>query len=224
MRVRKSPESPLTEAKTPALEAAVGARYEGLSTSCDSLSCGSALELADPKPGEVLVDLGCGRGRDVIRAAGKVGPAGQAVGVDSTEAMLAAARRAVPPSMSNARFVRSDLARLDLADGFADVVVSNCAVNHAPDKAAVYAEVHRVMKAGGRFVISDIVAERELPAAVRADPEAWAACYGGAIPEADYLTAVRAGGFGEVSVLSRSEPYEKEGVWLRSLTLQGAKR
>ena len=121
------------------------------------------------------------------------------------------------------RFVRSDLAELDLADARADVVISNCTINHAPDKAAVYREIHRVLKPGGRFVVSDVIAERELPEAVRSDPAAWAACYGGAIPEAEYLAAIRAGGFGDVEILSRTEPYEKGGVWVRSLTVRATK-
>ncbi len=207
----------------PAVQSAVQQRYSGLATStcCGSLSCGDALGLAAPAAGEVLVDLGCGKGRDVLRAAGLVGSAGRAVGVDVTDAMLEAARRSVPPALTNARFVKSDLAALDLPDAQADVVISNCTVNHAPDKAAVYREIHRVLKPGGRFVVSDVIAEQALPESVRGDPAAWAACYGGAIPEDEYLAAIRAGGFREVEVLSRSEPYEKGGVLVRSLTVRG---
>jgi ubiquinone/menaquinone biosynthesis C-methylase UbiE len=172
----------------------------------------------------VVVDLGCGRGQDVVRAAGRVGATGRAIGVDLSEEMLAKARRSAPPFLANVSFVRSDLAALDLPDGCADVVVSNCAINHAPDKEAVYREIHRVLRAGGRFVVSDVIAEAELPEAVRADPAAWAACYGGAIPEAEYVGAARRAGFEALEVLERSEPYEKEGVRIRSLTLKGTKR
>ncbi|HEY3449784.1 MAG TPA: methyltransferase domain-containing protein [Myxococcales bacterium] len=212
----------MAEIKLPTLQSAIQGRYAGLATSCcSSLSCGEALELAAPKPGETLVDLGCGKGRDVLKAAGLVGSAGRAIGVDLTEAMLEAARKSVPPFLANARFVKSDLAALDLPDAQADVVISNCTINHAPDKAAVYREIHRVLKPGGRFVVSDVIAEQTLPESVRGDPAAWAACYGGAIPEDDYRAAIQAGGFTQVEVLHRSEPYEKGSVMVRSLTVRG---
>lgn len=207
-----------------AIRSAVGARYAALSSSCCSLSCGSALDLAAPAPGETLVDLGCGRGEDVVRAAGRVGAGGLAIGVDLSEEMLARARATMPAFLHNVRLVRSDLAPLDLPDATADVVVSNCTINHARDKAAVYREIHRVLKPGGRFVVSDVVAETELPESVRADPAAWAACYGGAIPEAEYLAAAREGGFEELEVLERSAPYDKGGVRVMSLTLEGTRR
>jgi ubiquinone/menaquinone biosynthesis C-methylase UbiE len=206
------------------IQDAVGARYAALATACCTLSCGSALDRAAPVPGETVVDLGCGRGQDVVRAAALVRDGGHAIGVDLSAEMLATARRLVPKSLPNVRFVRSGLAPLDLPDALADVVISNCAINHAPDKEAVYREIHRVLRAGGRFVVSDVIAEAELPEAVRADPAAWAACYGGAIPEAEYVGAARRAGFEALEVLERSEPYEKEGVRIRSLTLKGTKR
>jgi arsenite methyltransferase len=205
----------------PVLESAVESRYAGLATSCCSLSCGEALDLAAPTTGEILVDLGCGRGQDVIRAAGRVGAAGRAIGIDRTPAMLEKARASVPAFLANVRFVCCDLAALALDDACANVVISNCTINHAADKEAVYREIHRVLRPGGRFVVSDVIAEEELPEAVRNDPAAWAACYGGAIPEPAYLDAIRRAGFATVEVLHRSEPYEKGGVTVRSLTLRG---
>jgi SAM-dependent methyltransferase len=203
-----------------ALSAAVTARYATLASTCGSLSCGAALDLAAPRAGETVVDLGCGRGRDVLRAAELVGAAGLAVGVDLSEEMLAEAARRTALA-TNVRLVRSPLAPLDLGGAFADVVVSNCAINHAPDKEAVFREVHRVLRPGGRFVVSDVVAERALPESVRSDPAAWAACYGGAVPEADYLAAARRAGLGGLEVLHRSAPYDKGGVRVLSLTLRG---
>jgi ubiquinone/menaquinone biosynthesis C-methylase UbiE len=200
---------------------AIEGRYAGLANSCCSLSCGEALDLAAPGTGETLVDLGCGRGQDVIRAAGRVGPKGAAIGVDRTQAMIDKARAAVPPFLTNARFVCCDLAALDLPDASADVVISNCTINHAADKPAVYREIHRVLRPGGRFVVSDVIAESELPESVRNDPAAWAACYGGAIQETQYLDAIRTAGFASVEVISRSDPYEKGGVLVRSLTVRG---
>ena len=205
----------------PGLADAIRTRYAPLAGCCGSLSCGDALGFASPGPGEVLVDLGCGKGRDVLKAAGLVGSAGQAIGLDATEEMLAAARASVPPFLANVRFVKSDLGCLDLPDALADVVISNCTINHAPDKAAVYREIRRVLKPGGRFVASDVIAERELPLEVRGDPAAWAACYGGAIPEPEYLEAARSAGLDGLEVLARSEPYEKGGVMVHSLTLRG---
>lgn len=205
----------------PAIADAVSRRYAPLAEGCSSLSCGRALDLAGPAPGEVLVDLGCGRGQDVIRAAGRVGSSGEAIGVDVTDEMLEKARRGVPPFLDNVRFVKSDLGALDLPAATADVVISNCAINHVPDKEAVYREIHRILRPGGRFVVSDVVAEKELPASIRADPSAWAACYGGAIPETAYLGAIRSAGFRDVAVLERTEPYEKGGVLIRGLTVRG---
>ncbi len=204
-----------------ALAEAVNRRYATLASSCCSLSCGSALDLAELRPGEVMVDLGCGRGADVVRAAGRVGSSGLAVGVDGNDEMLAAARASSPPFLRNACFVKSDLAALDLPEGVVDAVISNCTINHAPDKAAVYREIHRVLRPGGRFVVSDVVALEELPASIREDPAAWAACYGGAIPEADYLGAIREAGFRTVEVLERTEPYRKGGAMVLSLTVRG---
>lgn len=206
-----------------ALRSAVGARYAELSCCSTSLSCGQALDHAAPTTGETVVDLGCGRGQDVIRAAGRVGAGGRAIGVDATDEMLEKARAGVPPFVANATFVKSDLARLDLPSAFADVAISNCAINHARDKEAVFAEIHRILRPGGRFVVSDVIAEETLPESVRADPAAWAACYGGAIPEAEYLGAIRAAGFGAVEILERTEPYEKGGVRVRSLTVRGSR-
>jgi SAM-dependent methyltransferase len=101
------------------------------------------------------------------------------------------------------------------------VVVSNCAINHAPDKAAVFREVHRLLRPGGRFAVSDVVSEEHLPESVRNDPAAWAACYGGSIPEADYLAAIAAAGLRDLDVVRRTEPYAKGEVLVRSITVTG---
>ena len=188
------------------------------------MSCGGALDFAAPRQGEVLVDLGSGRGQDVIRAAGLVGPEGRAIGIDGTLAMIEKARSAVPSSLGNASFVCCDLADLALPSASADVVISDCAINHAQDKAAVYREIHRILKPGGRFVVSDIVAEHPLPESVKSDAEAWAACYGGAIPKADYLAAVAAAGLGGIEVLRETPPYQRGGVTIRSLTIRGTRQ
>ena len=195
-------------------------RYGALSASKESLSCGRALEVAAPREGEDVVDLGCGRGSDVARAAERVGPRGSATGVDGNERMLAAATESLV-GRPNTRVVNSDLASVALPSACADVVVSNCAINHAPDKAAVYREVLRLLRPGGRFAVSDVVSEAPLPESVRNDPAAWAACYGGSIPEADYLAAIAAAGLAGVEVVRRTDPYEKGGVLVHSITVTG---
>jgi arsenite methyltransferase len=205
------------------LEASIQKRYTALADGCGSLACGGALQLASAGEGEVLVDLGSGRGADVIRAARQVGPRGKVLGIDRTPAMIEKARSAVPEDLTNIRFVCCDLAALALETDSADVVISNCTINHAPDKAAVYREIHRVLKPGGRFVVSDIIAEQALPESVRQDPEAWAACYGGALPLDEYLDAIRTAGFGRVEILQESKPYEKGGVLIRSMSIRGYK-
>lgn len=209
-------QAPITQAP---IAQAVTARYGGLAAGTGSLSCGGALDLAAPLPGERLIDLGCGRGGDLLRAAGLVGPEGRVTGVDATPRMVEAARQ-LTAGLANARVLLGDLAAVPLPDHCAEVVVSNCAINHATDKAAVYREVARLLVPGGRVVVSDVVSEADLPESVRADPAAWAACYGGAIREADYLAAVAAAGLGELRILKRSAPYEKGGVRILSLTLE----
>lgn len=198
---------------------AVAARYGALASQASSLSCGGALELAAPRPGERLVDLGCGRGGDLLRAADMVGPTGHVTGVDATPRMVEAARERIA-GLANASVVQGDLAAVPLPAACADLVVSNCAINHATDKAAVYREVARLLAAGGRVVVSDVVAEAVLPESVRSDPAAWAACYGGAIPEVEYLAAVAAAGLADIRVLKRTEPYAKGGVRVLSLTIE----
>jgi arsenite methyltransferase len=205
------------------LHAAIAERYGALVAGCDSLSCGRALERGAPAPGEVVLDLGCGRGRDVLEAARRVGPVGLAFGVDLSAEMIAAARDACPASLPNVRFLTGSLERVELVSASVELVISNCAINHAPDKVAVYGEIHRLLRPGGRFVVSDVIAEEELPERVRTDRAAWAACYGGAMVEAEYLAAIRTAGFADVEVLERSEPYERHGVTLRSITVRAVR-
>jgi SAM-dependent methyltransferase len=204
------------------LAGALQARYGALASSAGSLSCGDAVGAAGPREGETIVDLGCGRGGDVLRAAALVGPAGLAIGVDASEAMLEQARQRAAGE-ARVRFVRGDLAAVPLPDRCADAVVSSCAVNHAPDKGAVYREIHRLLRPGGRFAVADVVSDRPLPDDVRRDPAAWAACYGGAIPEADYLDAVAAAGFSDVRVTRRTAPYLRGGVSVHSITVVGTR-
>jgi ubiquinone/menaquinone biosynthesis C-methylase UbiE len=208
-----------------ALKEQIAVRYAQEADTCCNLSCGGALDLAEVTPGEVLVDLGSGRGNDVLKAAEIVGSEGMAYGVDFTPRMIQVAEiNRKKLGVNNAKFLEGEIHRIPLDDSSVDIVISNCTVNHAKDKAAVYRDIFRVLKPGGRFIISDILAENDLPEEVKNDPEAWAACYGGAIVKEEYFEAVRDGGFNELEILEESAPYEKGTVMVISMTLKGVKR
>ncbi|MCB1142773.1 MAG: methyltransferase domain-containing protein [Leptospiraceae bacterium] len=206
------------------LKETINVRYAGEASCCSNLSCGGALDYAGPKSGEVFIDLGSGRGNDVLRASRSVGKEGQAIGVDFTKEMVEVAEINRKKLMiENVKFVESQIEALPFANDFADVIISNCTINHSPDKSKVYSEVYRVLKPGGRAVISDVLSEGKLPDEVVNDPEAWAGCYGGAIPKEEYYEAISKGGFTDVEVLEESSPYEKGGVMVKSITIRLSK-
>lgn len=167
------------------------------------LSCGNPTAFASLTPGEVVVDLGCGGGLDVFLAAQKVGPTGQAIGVDMTPQMIELARRNAkqgPRPVANAEFHLSGIDRLPLADGSADCVISNCVINLAPDKPAVFREIFRVLKPGGRVAVSDIALKKPLPPELGQDLMAYVGCLAGAIRIEDYRTGLADAGFEPVHV------------------------
>lgn len=207
----------------PSTEVIVRRYTEEAGESCDSLSCGSNLDHAALKAGEFALDLGCGLGHEALEAAMAVGPSGRVFGLDVTPTMVRrASSRARREGISNVGFVVGTMESLPFESGTFDVVMSNCAINHAADKARVYAEILRVLKPGGRFVVSDPVSLVPLPAEVKTDPQAWADCYGGALTEEEYLSLITRVGFSEVVVLSRRE-YLKNGYPFASLTIRGIK-
>ena len=166
------------------------------------LSCGNPTAYAHLKPGEVVVDLGCGGGLDVLLAAPKVGPSGKAIGIDMTPAMIERARtNAARAGLTNAEFHLAGIDRMPLADASVDCIVSNCVINLAPDKAAVFREMFRVLKPGGRVAVSDIALKRELPPALAESVAAYVGCIAGAIPIADYERQLTAAGFAAVHVV-----------------------
>jgi SAM-dependent methyltransferase len=166
------------------------------------LSCGNPTAFASLRPGEVVVDLGCGGGLDVLLAAGKVGPSGRVIGIDMTPEMLDRARaNAARQGATNVEFHQTTIDKLPLADGSVDCVISNCVVNLAPDKPAVFREMARVLKPGGRVAVSDIALKRELPAEVGKNLMAYIGCVAGAITFQDYERGLRAAGFASVQLV-----------------------
>jgi len=151
--------------------------------------------LAAITPGERVVDLGSGSGMDAFLAADHAGPEGEVVGVDMTDAQLSKARRlAARDGYTNVRFEKGYIEKAPVADGSADVVISNGVINLCDDKAAVFREVARILKPGGRLAISDIVTERQLTDAIVCDVNLWASCIGGAMQQDDYRHAIEAAG------------------------------
>lgn len=168
------------------------------------LGCGNPVRLAELREGETAVDLGSGGGIDVFLAARQVGPSGRVIGVDMTPEMLARARaNAERLGLGSVEFRQGLIEALPVEDASADAILSNCVINLVPDKARVFREAFRVLRPGGRLVVSDMVARGGLPPETREDPELWASCIGGALPEEDYLEAIRAAGFPTVQVLAR---------------------
>ncbi len=195
-------------------------RYTGLAEQECCLSCGGAVDLSKPQTGETCVDLGCGKGTDLIRLREAVGETGLVFGVDVAEGMLAKARKTVEKfGYHNVLLVRSELESLQLGNAVADLVVSNCTLNHASDKRAVWSEIKRVLKKGGRFVVSDIYATEPVPAEYANDPVAVAECWAGAITRREYMAILAEQGFKNVRVLEESKPYEKGKISVVSFTV-----
>lgn len=170
------------------------------------LSCGNPTATANLRPGEVVVDLGSGGGLDVFLAADKVGPTGRAIGIDMTPEMVELARRnalktADGRPRENVEFHLATIDRLPLPDASVDVVISNCVINLAPDKPAVFREVARVLKPGGRLAVSDIALKRPLPEEISRNLLAYVGCVAGAIPVEEYRAGLLAAGFAHVEIL-----------------------
>lgn len=203
---------------------AINTRYSSLASSDCCLSCGSASKFAQPRMGEVCVDLGSGRGTDALRMATQVGPAGFVYGIDISDGMLDKARDAAAKvGATNVRFLKAELEDLPIPSGSVDLVISNCVLNHAADKAQVWREIFRILKPGGRFVVSDIYSSEPVPEQYRNDPDAVAECWAGADTREVYLRTVRNAGFEELSILEESKPYAKGAIEVSSFTLAAPK-
>ena len=166
------------------------------------LGCGAPIGFLQPQAGETVLDLGSGAGLDAFLAARQVGPQGRVIGVDMTPEMLEKARaNAAALGLGQVEFREGRLEKLPVADASVDAVTSNCVINLVPDKAAVFQEIARVLKPGGRMVISDIVLDGPLPAAIEKDVYAYVGCVSGAMQRKDYFDRLEAAGLRDVEVL-----------------------
>ncbi len=166
-----------------------------------SLGCGNPLAVAALTEGETVLDLGSGGGIDVILSARRVGPTGKVYGLDMTDEMLALARRnAEEAGVANVEFLKGDIEDIPLPTASVDVVISNCVINLTTDKARALAEAARVLRPGGRFAISDVVADPDLDEATRRDMESWTGCIAGALTREQYEDLLHGAGFAHVEV------------------------
>ena len=187
------------DAGDPALKAAVDA----------SLGCGVPTAVADLHEGETVLDLGSGAGADVLISARRVGNAGRAIGLDMTDEMLELARTNTREAgVENVEFVKGYIEDIPLADGTVDVVISNCVINLAADKRRVLAEAARVLKPGGRFAISDVIADPDMDDATRADMQAWTGCVAGALTRSQFEQALGAAGLIDVEIRDTHRVHE----------------
>jgi SAM-dependent methyltransferase len=171
-----------------------------------SLGCGNPTAIAGLRRGERVLDLGSGGGLDVFLAAKAVGPEGFVFGLDMTDEMLELARRNQQrAAIDNVEFLKGEIEDIPLPDASVDVVISNCVINLSVDKAAVFHEAHRVLRPGGRFAVSDVVALHLLTEAERADLASWAGCIAGAITAEEYVEGLESAGFRDVVVEATHE-------------------
>lgn len=189
---------------------AIGYREQDLAAAPDDsnlgLGCGNPVALAEVRPGDTVLDLGSGAGFDCFLAASRVGPNGRVIGVDMTREMIAKARRSARKAgVTNVEFRLGEIESLPVEDESIDLVISNCVLNLVPDKAAAFREIARVLKPGGRVMISDILRRGELPAEVACHPDSHVACISGAIEPEEYLGLMRAAGLSEAEVISETD-------------------
>lgn len=178
-----------------------------------SLGCGVPTAVADLHEGETVLDLGSGGGADVLISAKRVGPTGKAIGLDMTDEMLDLARRnAEAAGATNVEFVKGYIESIPLPDASVDVVISNCVLNLSADKPAVLREAARVLRAGGRFAISDVIADPGMDEATRADMQQWTGCIAGALTYDEFVAALVDAGLGEVEIQETHRVHKHAGA------------
>ena len=183
-------------------EEEIGAVPEGANL---GLGCGNPVALASLKQGETVLDLGSGAGFDCFLAANRVGKTGKVIGVDMTPEMITKARKnAKKGNYTNVEFRQGEIEKMPVDDSSVDIIISNCVINLSPDKKAVFKEAFRVLKPGGRLMISDMVLLKQLPDFVKNSIEAYIGCVGGAIMKNAYLDAVKTAGFRDVKVIDET--------------------
>jgi SAM-dependent methyltransferase len=188
-----------------------------------SLGCGNPVALSDIKEGEVVLDIGSGGGLDVFLTSKKVGRNGRVIGLDMTEQMVEKARKnAIKGNYNNVEFKLGEIEDIPVKDNSIDLVMSNCVINLVPDKEKAYREIHRILKPGGRFVISDLVTEKELDESIINNPEKLVACVGGALTEKGYIGAIKKAGFKNVNILKKNSMVVS-GIKVLSETIRGEK-
>jgi arsenite methyltransferase len=166
-----------------------------------SLGCGVPTAVADLHEGETVLDLGSGAGADVLISARRVGPTGRAIGLDMTDEMLALAHRnAAEAGVDNVEFVKGHIEDIPLPDASVDVVISNCVINLSADKPRVLRETARVLRPGGRFAVSDVIADPDMDEATRADMQQWTGCVAGALAEDEFTDALAAAGLVDIEI------------------------
>jgi len=178
-----------------------------------SLGCGVPTAVADLHEGETVLDLGSGAGADVLISARRIGPTGKAIGLDMTDEMLKLARsNAAGAGVDNVEFLKGYLEEMPLADETIDVVISNCVINLSGDKARVIREAARVLRPGGRFAVSDVIADPDMDDVTRADMAAWTGCIAGALTESEFRSALKDAGFEEIEIRETHRVHEHAGA------------
>jgi arsenite methyltransferase len=177
-----------------------------------SLGCGVPTAVADLHAGETVLDLGSGAGADVLISARRVGPTGSVIGLDMTDEMLDLARRnAADAGLENVEFVKGYIEDMPLPDASVDVVISNCVINLSADKRRVLREAARVLRPGGRFAVSDVIADEDMDAATRADMQQWTGCIAGALTRAEFERALADAGLVDVEIRETHRVHDSAG-------------
>jgi arsenite methyltransferase len=184
----------------------------GCGASSSPLGCGNPTAVADLHDGEVVLDLGSGGGADVFISASRVGPSGRVYGVDMTDEMLDLARRNQREAgVENVEFLKGTIEEVPLPDDSVDVIISNCVINLSADKPAVFREAARVLRPGGRFAVTDIVADPGMDEATRGDLAKWAGCIAGALTEEEFRGELEAAGFEQIEVRETHRVHDQAG-------------